>query len=71
MNTSAEKGETVREERKGKVVLGFPVTNLDGCRSQTQLAFVQEVYNYSQDCYNIDDNMICNHTKEHLKLKGN
>ena len=47
MNTSAEKGERVREERKGKVVLGFPVTDLDGCRSQTQLAFVKEVYNYS------------------------
>lgn len=71
MNTSAEKGETLRKERKGKVVLSFPVTNLDECRSPTQLAFVKEVYNYSQDCYNIDDNMICNHTKEHLKLKGN
>lgn len=30
MNTTAEKGDTLQKERKGKVVLCFPVTNLDG-----------------------------------------
>ena len=69
MNTNVERGEILRKERKEKVVHGFPVTKLDGCRSQTQLAFVREVCNYSQGCYNKWNNMICNQIEKRLKLK--